>query len=63
MPELTGIDHLAIEAWNKMQLLGPDVAFRVMDAEMTQSDMDDFLDRLEVISKAVNDANKQKGKD
>jgi hypothetical protein len=63
MPELTEIDHLAIDAWNKMQLLGTDVAFRVMDAEMTQSDMDDFIDRLEVISKAVNDANKQKGKD
>jgi len=63
MPELTEDDRLTINVWNKMQLLGPDVAFRVMDIKMTQSNMDDFLDRLEVISKAVNDANKQKGKD
>jgi len=63
MPELTEVDHLAMSIWNKIQIVGPDLAFRLSDATMDQEDMDGLLDRLQVISKAVDDANKQKGKD
>ena len=42
-----------------MQLVGPDLAFRLIDAAMSQSDMDDFLERLNAISEAVDEVNKR----
>lgn len=60
MPDLTEQDHFALFMWNRMQLLGPDLAFRLSDAKLNHHDLDDLLARISTIESASKEATKHK---
>jgi hypothetical protein len=44
---------LALDIWNKIQAVGPELAWRMLDLKLTQAEAEDLLEKLSFISSVI----------